>query len=100
MKIEEIIEEHAHHFLQGIKIECAGDREAVVIIRKYIRDGKITEEEDHLLKTQLMDSLKIVGIGVPFVMIPGASILMPILLKVAEKHRIELMPSAFHQKDL
>jgi hypothetical protein len=97
MKIEEIIEEHAHHFLQGIKVECAGDREAAVIIRKYLREGKITEAEDHVLKVQLMDSLKIVGIGVPFVMIPGASIIMPILIKVAEKHRIELMPSAFNQ---
>jgi LETM1-like protein len=96
MKIEEIIEEHAHHFLVGIKAECNGDKEAVLIIRKYIKEGKITEEEDHLIKTQLMDTLKIVGIGVPFVLIPGASILMPILIKVAHKENIDLMPSAFH----
>ena len=95
MKIEAIIEEHAHHFLQGIKTEYVGDKEAGSIIRKYIKEGKISEEEDHILKTQLMDSLKIVGIGVPFVLIPGASILMPILIKVASKHNIELMPSAF-----
>jgi len=44
-----------------------------------------------------MDSLKILGIGIPFVLIPGASILMPILVRVARKHHIELMPSAFVQ---
>ena len=50
-----------------------------------------------MLRTQVMDSLKILGIGIPFVLIPGASILMPILVRVARKHHIELMPSAFVQ---
>jgi hypothetical protein len=95
MNIEAIIEENAHHFLQGVKTEYKGNKEAVVIIQKYIKEGKISDEEEHILKIQLADSLKIVGIGVPFVIIPGASILMPILIKVAGKHNIELMPSAF-----
>jgi hypothetical protein len=95
MNIETIVEEHAHHFLLGIKTEYKGDKEAAIIIRKFIKEGKISDEEDHIIKTQFVDSLKIVGIGVPFVMIPGASILMPILIKVASKHNIELMPSAF-----
>ena len=90
-----IIEEHAHHFLQGIKTEYNGDKAACSVVQKYIKEGKITEEEEHLLKVQLMDSLKIVGIGVPFVLIPGASIVMPILIKIASKHNIQLMPSAF-----
>lgn len=95
MEIEAIIEEHLHHFLQDIRNESGGDKEAVLIIRKYIKNGKITYEEDNILKTQLMDSLKIIGIAIPFVLIPGASILMPILTKIAEKHNIELMPSDF-----
>lgn len=95
MNIEAILEEHAHHFLQGVKTEYNGDKDAAAIIRKFLKEGKITDEEDHILKTQLMDSLKIVGIGVPFALIPGASIVMPILIKVASKHNIELMPAAF-----
>ena len=98
MEIVTIIEEHAHHFLTGLKTEYTGEKEAVVIIRKYIDGKQISEEEYHVLKIQLADSLKIVGIGVPFALIPGASIVMPILIKVAEKHNIELMPSAFVQK--
>ncbi|TAM96003.1 MAG: hypothetical protein EPN39_14075 [Chitinophagaceae bacterium] len=95
MKIEAIIEEHARQFLHRIKMEGDGEKKAVLIIQKYIKEGKISEEEDLILKTQLMDSLKMVGIGIPFVLIPGASILMPILIKVAGKYNIELMPSAF-----
>ena len=61
-------------------------------------EGKITDDEDQLLKIQIMDSLKIVGIGIPFILIPGASVLMPILIRVADKHHIELMPSAFNRQ--
>ncbi len=99
MDIEAILEEHAHHFLQGVKAEYHGDQEALTIIHKYLKGGKITEDEDKVLKTQLMDSLKIVGIGVPFALIPGASIVMPILIKVASRHNMELMPSAFNDPD-
>ena len=95
MKIETVIEEQAHHFLHGLKSESDGEKEAAKVIRKYLNGGQITPEEDHILRTQMMDTLKIVGIGVPFVLIPGASILMPILIKVAERHNIELMPSGF-----
>jgi len=99
MNIEAIIEEHAHHFLHGLKDEYSGDKEAVVIIREYLKAGHISAEQTHVLRTQLADSLKIVGIGVPFVLIPGASIIMPILIKVAAKHNIELMPAAFISQD-
>jgi hypothetical protein len=99
MNIEAIIEEHAHHFLHGLKAEYSGDKEAVVIIREYLKAGHISAEQTHVLRTQLADSLKIVGIGVPFVLIPGASIIMPILIKVAAKHNIELMPAAFISQD-
>ena len=98
MNIKAIIEEHAHHFLQGVKTEYAENKEAVIIIRKYIAEGNISDDEEHQLKTQLMDSLKIIGIAIPFVLIPGASIVLPILIKVAGKHNIELMPSAFSSK--
>jgi len=96
--IIEKIEASAHHFLQSIRIEYEGTKEAGAIVRKYMKGEKITAEEEHILKVQLTDSLKIVGIGIPFVLVPGASILMPILIKVAEKHNIELMPSAFNRK--
>lgn len=95
MQIETILEEHVHHFLRGVHKEYDGDKEALIIIRTYIKDGKITEENETILKTQLMDSLKILGVGIPFALIPGASILMPIIIKVAEKHNIDLLPSAF-----
>ena len=91
-----IIEENVHHFLLDLKKEGQGEEEAGLIIQKYIKEGEISDEEENILKTQLCDSFKIIGIGIPFLLIPGASVLMPILIKVASKYNIELMPSAFH----
>ncbi|WP_413532182.1 hypothetical protein [Empedobacter brevis] len=95
INIEEIIEENAHHFLEGLKIEYTDDKNALHIIRLYIKNGKITEQEEVILKTQLLDTLKIVGIDIPFILLPGASIILPILIKVASKYNIQLIPSAF-----
>ncbi|MBO9619179.1 MAG: hypothetical protein J7539_09115, partial [Niabella sp.] len=91
MNVEAIIEAHAHHFLKGLVIEVDGDKEALFVIRQYIVNGHIDSSQEHLLKTQLADTFKIIGIGIPFILIPGASVLMPILLKVASKHHIDLL---------
>ena len=96
IKIIETIEEHAHHFLHSIKVEYDGTKEAGSIMHKYIKQGHITPEEEHTLKIQMVDILKLAGVGIPFVLIPGASILMPILIKVAGKYNIELLPAAFN----
>jgi len=87
------IEASAHHLLISIHKEAENTKEAGMIIRKYVATGQITEDEEKELKIQLADTLKIVGIVVPFVLIPGASIVMPILIKVAGKHNINLLPS-------
>lgn len=99
MEIEAIIEENIHSFLLDLKKEGEGEKEAGLIIQKYIREGKISDEEENILKTQLFDSLKMIGIGIPFLLLPGASVLMPILIKVANKYNIELMPSAFNKTE-
>jgi hypothetical protein len=91
--IKQHIEDSAHHLLIGVHKEAAHTKEAAVIIRKYIVTGSISDDEEVVLKVQLADTLKIVGIVVPFILIPGASVIIPILIKVAGKHNINLMPS-------
>jgi hypothetical protein len=97
-KIIKKIEENIDLFLINIKKQAANTKEASFIIEKYMKEGKITDEEEKILQTQLWDSLKIVGVVIPFVLIPGASLLMPLILKVAEKNDIELLPTAFQSE--
>ncbi len=91
--IIDYIEAGAHHFLISLQKEGANTKQAALIVKKYVETGTITHEEEELLKVHFSDTLKIVGIAVPFVLIPGASIVMPILIKTAKKHNINLLPS-------
>lgn len=98
-KLIDKIEESAHHFLQSIKQEGKETKEATLIVHKYIKTGELTDEEEHIIKQQIFDSLKIIGVIVPFILIPGASIVMPIIIRVANKHGVELLPSSFDEKN-
>lgn len=87
-------------FLVGVKNEATDTKEASRIIVKYVAHQKITKEEEKQLKNQVFDVFKILGIGIPFMLIPGASILIPFILKAAEKKGIDIFPSGFSSKEV
>ncbi|MDB4297582.1 LETM1 domain-containing protein [Flavobacteriaceae bacterium] len=86
-------------FFIGIKTEAKEAKEASILIHKYLKEGKLTKEEETIIKKQAADLLKIAGIGIPFVLLPGASIIIPFIVRAAEKKNIDLIPSAFRKKD-
>jgi hypothetical protein len=57
----------------------------------------VSKEEEKELRTQVYDLFKVLSIGVPFAIIPGASLLLPFLLKIAQKKCINLLPTAFNE---
>ena len=87
-----------NHFLVGIKNEADDTQETSLIIYKFISQQKITKKDEKHLKNQVYDIFKILGIGVPFMIIPGATLLIPFIIKVAEKKGIDLVPSNFRGK--
>ncbi|MDX1830143.1 MAG: hypothetical protein R3342_11415 [Lutibacter sp.] len=88
-----------NEFLIGLKNEATDSKETSRIIYKFVLEQKITKHEEIQLKTKMADMFKIIGVGVPFMIIPGASILIPFLLKIAEKNGIDLYPSNFNGKN-
>ncbi len=82
-------------FLSGLKNEAVDTKETSRIILKFVAKQTITKKEEKHLKTQVYDVFKILGIGIPFMIIPGATLLIPIILKAAEKKGIDLIPSNF-----
>lgn len=86
-------------FLIGVKNEATDSKETTRIIAKFVVKQTITKEEEKHLKTQVYDVFKILGIGVPFMLIPGATLLIPFVLKAAEKKGIDLYPSNFNGKE-
>lgn len=83
-------------FFIGVKNEASDTKETSRIIVKFVAKQKIAKEEEQHLKKQVYDVFKILGIGIPFMLIPGAVILIPLLLKAAEKRGIDLLPSNFN----
>ena len=86
-------------FFYGLKTGAKDTKTTTGIIQKYIlHSGDITKEDEKFLKLYVYDMLKIAGIGIPFILLPGASIIIPFILKAAEKRNIDLMPSNFKGK--
>ena len=85
-------------FVSKMGTEAKETREASKVIVKFLKEGKVSKEEEHELKSQIYDLFKMAGIGVPFVLIPGSTLLMPFLIKLANKKGIELLPSAFNKE--
>ncbi|MCB9189668.1 MAG: hypothetical protein H6598_08465 [Flavobacteriales bacterium] len=87
-------------FAKDLSNEAKETREASKILVKFLMDGKITPDEEKELKTQVYDLFKMAGIGIPFFLIPGSSLLLPFLIKVASRYGVNLIPSSFdHSKD-
>lgn len=85
--------------LVGLKTETVETKQASRIAIKYISKGVITKQEELELRQQVYDILKTLGIAVPFAIVPGATLLMPFLIKIAKKKGVNLLPSSFTNEE-
>ncbi len=85
-------------FVGKLSNEAKETKEAAQIVAKYAKGEEITEEENKALREQFYDVLKVAGIGIPFALIPGASILLPLLVTFAKKKNINILPSSFQEE--
>jgi uncharacterized membrane protein YukC len=84
--------------MDGIKNEASDSKETRRILIHYIAKQQLSQEEELHLKKRVYDIFKKLGIGVPFMLIPGATLLIPFILKAAEKKGINLYPTNFNGK--
>ena len=87
------------NFVSKMGTEAKETHEASKVVVKFLKEGKVSKEEEHELKTQIYDLFKMAGIGIPFMLIPGSTLLMPFLIKLANKKGIDLLPSAFKKEE-
>jgi len=76
--------------LQQEKLET---KEMLVIYRRYTQ-GQASSDELKLANAQFVDILKGLGLGV-FAILPFAPITIPIMVKLAQRVGVELLPSSF-----
>lgn len=100
IKVRKNFKEQLHDFLENSAKEIVETKEAGAIIFKHIQGTTLTKEEKTFIRIQTYDVLKSIGIIVPFVFIPGASIVIAAIVTVANKKGINILPSSFSkQKD-
>jgi hypothetical protein len=86
-------------FAKDLGNEAKETRQASKILVKFLAEGQVTKEEEKELKTQVYDLFKMVGIGIPFFMIPGSSLLLPFLIKISAKYGVNILPTSFNHKN-
>lgn len=81
-------------FFKLLKKQFKHNKNARKIISNYITNKEVSKEDSILLKGIITDQLKIVGLGsIAILPIPGATALLILLIKMAKKFNINLIPS-------
>ncbi len=82
-------------FLKRLKKEGNETSEAAIILSRYAKGEEVSKEDMEKFRSQMIDVIKVLGIGVPFTIIPGSSLLLPLVLSIAKKYNIDILPSSF-----
>lgn len=82
-----------------LRNEASEFKEAGLILKKYARKQEVSQIEKEKFREQLIDGIKLLGIGIPFALIPGSSLILPVILGVTKRFNIDLLPSSFKDKN-
>lgn len=82
-------------FLKRLKKEGNETSEAAVILSRYAKGEEVSKEDMEKFRNQMLDVIKVLGIGIPFTVIPGSSLLLPLVISIAKKYKIDILPSSF-----
>jgi hypothetical protein len=87
-------------FLDVLQKEYGDTKDLLPIIRKYIKTGgKISDQEKRIFAKQMKDTAKILGLSsIAAIPIPGTMLLIPVIVKLADKFGINLLPEADEPK--
>lgn len=81
-------------FLIKLKEQISHNKKAKSILLNYTQTGNITKEESQILKEISADVLKMLGLG-GIVILPGGSLLIIFIIKLAKLFNIDVIPSQF-----
>lgn len=82
-------------FLKRLKKEGNETSEAANILARYAKGEDVSKEDMEKFRNQMIDVIKVLGIGIPFTIIPGSSLLLPLVLSISKKYKIDILPSSF-----
>jgi hypothetical protein len=82
-------------FWHKTRIEVRETKQAEKIFIRYVENKEVSKEEKTALRNQSIDLAKVIFIGIPLAIVPGFSVVMIVLVKLGQKYKFNVLPSAF-----
>ena len=87
------IKESVEKFLKILKEEIKQKNKLKKIFIKYARNIPITPSEQQLVREELLDLLKILGMSTFFIL-PGSMLVIPFIIKLCNKYNVNIIPNS------
>lgn len=83
----------AKMFFDIVQKEYGDTKDLMPILRKFIRGATLSPREKVMFQKQMKDTLKLLGLGaIAAIPIPGTMLLIPVVVQLAKKFNINLLP--------
>ena len=80
-------------FFNILKKEYGDTKDLLPLIRKFIKTKTLSKNEKEIFQKQMKDNLKLLGLGaIAAIPIPGTMLLIPVIVQLAKKFNINLLP--------
>ena len=86
-------------FFNILKKEYGDTKDLLPLIRKFIKTKTLSKNEKEIFQKQIKDNLKLLGLGaIAAIPIPGTMLLIPVIVQLAKKFNINLLPDVKEEK--
>ena len=86
-------------FFNILKKEYGDTKDLLPLIRKFIKTKTLSKNEKEIFQKQMKDNLKSLGLGaIAAIPIPGTMLLIPVIVQLAKKFNINLLPDVKEEK--
>ena len=80
-------------FINKFKEHLEKNDEAKDILVKYITNKEVSQKEIEFMKSQSIELIKSLGIGIPTILIPGGLALLAFIIWLSKRFKIDILPS-------
>ena len=93
--LSNMTQEQGQLFFDILKKEYGDTKDLLPIIQKFVKTGKLTDQEKAIFQKQMKDTFKLMGLGaIAAIPIPGTMLLIPVIVQLAKKFKINLLPES------
>ena len=86
-------------FITKFKKHLIDNKKASLVLYRYTKNEDISKEELDFFKSQTIDFLKSLGIGIPTIILPGGVLLLSFIIWLSKYFEVDILPSYLKDND-